>query len=207
MKKLLLISALALSITQANAAPLFSNAGLTNTVTFNEVAVAGGTAVTGQYLGQGVSFSTNGPGSWYSSGNTGPYSVGMGNFANTYLDTFSGNSGRASIYTMLFDNTVSAAGAWFEFNTSSPAATFSSYLGNVLQESFNYNNASCCGSAEFIGFTGNFNEIRISNITGTDFILDNLSFTSGNNVPEPGTLALLALGLLGLSSCAKRRQH
>ena len=194
MKKLialLIVSAFA----QADAAPLLSDAGLSNAVTFDEVSTSAGSVVTNQFAAQGVTFSTNGSGNWYASGNPAVYS-GIAHFSGTYLDSFTGGPA-ASEYRIQFGSAVSAAGAWFEFNTSSPAATFSSYLGNVMQESYTYNNASCCDSAEFVGFTGNFDEIRFTGITGRDFIMDSLDYTPANRVPEPGTLALLAAGFLG----------
>ncbi|NIA52252.1 PEP-CTERM sorting domain-containing protein [Massilia sp. TW-1] len=194
MKKLIalfIVSAFA----QADAAPLLTNVGLSTAVTFDEVATGAGNVVTNQFAAQGVTFSTNGSGNWYASGNPGGYS-GIANFSGTYLDSFSGGPA-ASEYRIQFGSAVSAAGAWFEFNTSSPAATFSSYLGNVMQESYTYNNGSCCDSAQFVGFTGNFDEIRFNGITGRDFIMDSLDYTPANRVPEPGTLALLGAGLLG----------
>jgi hypothetical protein len=164
-------------------------------VTFDEVSTSAGNVVTNQFAAQGVTFSTGGSGNWYASGNPSSYS-GIAQFSGTYLDSFSGGSA-ANEYLIHFGSAVSAAGAWFEFNISSPAATFSSYLGNVMQETYTYNNASCCNSAEFVGFTGKFDEIRFNGITGRDFIMDSLSYTPAASVPEPGTIALLAAGMLG----------
>ncbi len=208
LKKSLAVSALLVASVSAQASALYSVAGFDSgdsTVTFGEVSLSAGTAVTNQFSsGPGVTFSTGGPGSWYAAGNSGPYRSNP-NFSGNYLDSFSGGT-RASTYKISFSNTVDAAGAYFEFNTSSPAATFSAYLNNVWVESFNYNNASCCSSTEFIGFAGiNFNEIRITNITGTDFIMDNLRF-SPKMVPEPGMLALFSLGLGG-AFLSRRRQR
>ncbi len=185
----------------AHATPLFSDAGFgpgDSMVTFNEVSVAGGGSVTNQFSASGVSFSTNGPGSWYASSDPGAYS-GNPNFAGRYLDTFSGG-GNASIYNILFSSSVDAAGAYWEFNVSSPAATFSAYLNSVMVESFDYNNPNCCSSTEFVGFSSIiFDEIRISNITGSAFIMDTLRFSPASVVSEPGLLALLWLGLGGLA--------
>jgi hypothetical protein len=195
MKKIIALL-IASAFVQASAAPLLSDAGLTNTVTFDEVSTNQGTAVTNQFTAQGVTFSASGQGNWESSGNPAVYSNNA-HFAGTYLDNFSSQS-QTRIYSIQFGSTASAAGAWFEFNISSPAATFSSYLGNVLQESYIYNNGGCCDSAGFVGFTGHFDEIRVSDITNSAFIMDTLSYTPDGSVPEPGTIALLGAGLLGV---------
>ena len=198
--KFIAVSALVAGSMSAQAAPLFSDAGFgvgDTTVTFNEVAVVAGSAVTNQFSFLGVNFSTNGPGSWYASNDPDSWSSNPG-FAGRYLNSYTGGS-RASIYSISFTSDVDAAGAFWEFNTSSPAATFTAYLNNALVESFNYNNVSCCSSTEFIGFSSIiFDEIRVSNITETDFIMDTLLFSPTSAVPEPESLALLGMGLLAL---------
>lgn len=208
-KKIAIVGATLFVSLQAQATPLYSNAGFVagdKTITFNEVAVVGGTAVTNQFNASGVSFTTNGPGPWFASNNPGPYSTNPG-FAGTYLDNFTGGGAAASIYNILFSSTVKAAGAMWEFNISSPAATFSAYLNGALVETFNYNNVACCTSTQFIGFSNTaFNEIRISNITGVNFIMDTLQYSPASHVPVPGSLALISLGLVG-AIVSRRRSY
>ena len=201
MKKIIALL-IATACMQANAAPLFSNTGLSNTVTFDEVPLAQGVIVTNQFAAQGVEFSTTAPGNLYASGNPGVYS-GNTNFSGNYLDSFSGGS-HSSEYSIHFGSLVSAAGAYFEFNPGT--SNFSSYLGGALQESYIYTNSNCCNSAEFVGFSGNFDEIRLNAIQGDDFILDNLSFTAKDSVPvsEPTSIALLGLGLLGFTASRRK---
>jgi hypothetical protein len=192
---------------QAQAAQLSTAAGFGPgdiTVTFDEVTLNNGDVVTNQYSGLGVTFSTDTTDPWRGGG-TG-YSSGYPNFAGNYLDNFTGAVGTASTYNILFSSTVDEAGAYFEFNISSPAAQFSAYLNGSLVDTFSYNNVSCCSSAEFIGFTGvQFNEIRVNGITGTHFIMDELHASPSSAVPEPDSLALLLAGAAVVGAWRRRR--
>lgn len=95
-------------------------------------------------------------------------------------------------------------------------AKIDSYNGNTLLGSFSENgvsNANGDNSAIYIGVldqTGpNINKIVVS-ISGTsdngDFAINKMSLTKGQTgVPEPGSLLLLASGVLGLAGTMRRR--
>ncbi len=193
--------AVAMFAASAQAAPLFTDATFapgSSVVTFSEVALASGTAVTSQFTG--VTFATNGPGSFY---------IGNGTYAaanpvsGNYLDSFSGGT-RATIYDIIFNADVSAAGAFWEFNAPS-TTKFTALNNGVAVDSFIYSNVNCCSSAEFLGFQGlAFDTIRVSNISGNDFYMDKLTFTAAD-VPEPTGVALFGVAALGLALARRRK--
>jgi hypothetical protein len=184
----------------AQAAPLTTNVGFaetSTTITFNEVALASGTAVTTQF--DGVTFATNGPGNFYIG--SGAY-TGYTNVRGAYLDSFSGGA-HASVYDIIFGANVTAAGAFWEFNAPT-TTTFTAMSNGVALESFIYSNTDCCNSAEFRGFQGlTFDTLRVSNITGGDFYMDRLSFETA--VPEPTGVALFGIAALGLALARRRK--
>lgn len=195
--------AVAIFASAAQATPLLTNANFgsgATVVTFSEVSLASGTAVTNQFASYGLTFASNGS----------PFAIGSGAYASaapvdaSYLDSFSGG-GTASAYDIVFSNDVTAAGAFWEFNSPS-TATFTAMNSGVAVESFVYSNASCCYSAEFIGFSGiSFDTLRVSNITGTHFYMDAVTF-EGASVPEPTGVALLGIAALGLAATRRRKQ-
>ena len=196
MKRLswLVLAVLSLFASQSFATVITTDSGFSGSdpwVMFNEN-YAAGTAIAGQYNAQGVNF--GGTGVFNFAGNPGGYSSNP-NFSGGYLDNFTGVfASGGETYEILFNTTVSQAGAWWEFNISSPAALFSAYLGNTLVDSYVYNNTDCCGSTDFIGFAGSFDRIVLSNIAGTHFIMDNLRYTPA--VPTPAPFLLLITGAL-----------
>ena len=59
----------------------------------------------------------------------------------------------------------------------------------------------------FQSVSANISYIRLSNLGGSDFNLDRLQFGNNipNNIPEPGSLALMGIGLLGYFSRRERQ--
>jgi hypothetical protein len=173
------------------------------TITFDDPALPSGTRITNQYASKGVTFAG---GSLFASTayrNTSPIMQG------THADSFSGQR-TTGTWDFIFANPTNFVGAYFEFN-SRTNATFQIFrLGNLV-ESFTFTNPNCCTSPTFIGFSGSqFDTFRLTNVTGTDFYMENLRFASVNSaVPEPSTwmMIVLGFGFIGAAMRASKRRQ
>lgn len=62
--------------------------------------------------------------------------------------------------------------------------------------------------ANFVGFTDatGFNSVTISADVNNAFAIDNVSFSPMSTVPEPSSIALVAVGMLAVSAAARRKR-
>lgn len=170
----------------------------TNTVTFSEVVLPSGTALTNQYGSLGINFT----GLYYdpcpSCVTTLP--TGAKPDAGNFI-TFDGGSPSVSF------NFAGAATAFsFSFASDGAIYTLGAYLSNSVVESFSFAGSNW----QTYGFTGSlFDEVRLTYAVTpfvSEFLVDDLKWTATTApIPEPEVYAMLLAGL-GLLGAAKRRR-
>jgi|SRR6267142_1717664 hypothetical protein len=165
------------------------------TITFDEVVLPQGTAVTNQFAASGVSFS---PQMYYSP------QTGFPNINGNDVGNWWGSSPVQFSVTLAFTNLQTAAA--FALASNSTSYTFEALLGGSTVDSFSTNVGN--GSANnFYGFSGiSFDSIRLTSNAGDYFLLDNVQLGTVGAVPEPSTWAMLILGFAGVGYMAYRRR-
>lgn len=185
----LAVAAMALSFRPLSATPI--NGAATGiaapefTIDFETPSLALGTVATSQFAG--VTFGTN-----FEIRD----SVEFANITGKYLDDISsGNPG-----PIIFDTALKAVS--FNLRSDPGSTTFQAFLGGGLVESFSVA-TNLTNTSNFYGFENIiFDEIRLSGAVAGGFNLDNLEFIT---VPEPSSIALFGLGLIGLGAARRRK--
>jgi hypothetical protein len=143
----------------------------------------------------GISWAAN---FWAYDAPQGPYNAHSG---DVRLAANGNNPGDTS-FTFL-NGGVTFDGAWFAGN--SVDVHWELFSNNNLVHTSAVLNVSA--STEFLtsGYIGQVDRVRIIGQSG-QYVMDDLTFTSAMQVPEPSTLAILSLGLMGLAARRFKKQ-
>ena len=167
-------------------------------VTFDELSFATNTNISNQYNAFGLDVT---PGLQYlaSSSRTNFNGAGLYNY---------GTSPYTTPFSFDFTSTVEAMGFYIVMN-SGQNVTFEALLNGSVVESYNETWSNCCSALSFRGFTGGtYDSMRVTMVSGSNnaMELDNVYFSNVTDVPEPSTLAIFALGIMGLASRRFKKQ-
>lgn len=165
--------------------------------TYTDLVVSSGTPITPGMIKAGVTYSVELPMPTYG------FNIDAGaNFVGGFLDTVAGNGP----LTVTFDNPVAAFG--FDTNAFAPNVHVVVHFSDGSSDTFD--GFAPTYDMHFFGLTGVGSLITHAEIGTTlngsvNFAIDNFTFVA-NPVPEPGTYALMALGLVALGAVARRRK-
>lgn len=174
---------------------------------FDGLGLASGVAVTNQLLASGLLFE----GAYY-----GPVTPLYGpSFLSPALYNYDDSQNASYQIVVSFSQAVSAVA--FNFATTPGTSSFKAYKGNTIVAStvttapeFSDDDRKLWWGFEFFDGT-EFDRLEISNQQlGTEpfaFGFDNLQVGAARVVPEPSSIALLAVGLCGLGFAARRRRR
>jgi len=171
--------------------------------------LSAGTLVTNQYAGVGVTFVDSYTGGAHAENFLG--SLMPGSSAPNVLWTDQGGGSLSGQYLeVLFSSAVTGVSALFGTSLGADI-TLEAYSGTTLLNSLTLVGSVSSGGVLSgtigVGDAGVTSARFFSNSGGGrsfNFSIDNLAFNSGT-VPEPGTLALLGLGLAGLGVSRRRK--
>ncbi len=181
-------------------------------------ALADGSVLSNQYAAWGVNFSG------FENGTAVPQPLATTAFSGEFggapvsgnvLENRDVNNSRADVIRIEFDSGVSGiAFDFIPFGSKGPDTRFLAYdaADNLLLDTTAGGPASSYVNFHYTGLSALSGVARLDILQPDDgwvWGLDNFSFTSGagpTSVPEPGTLALLGLGLAGLGAMRRRKR-
>lgn len=201
-----LVTGLALGTATASAAVFTqSTTGLASpTVTqdFDTPSLTVDQAVTSQYQASGLANTANLY--W----GTGIYDGEFGNISGGYLADFTDDGCCAANGSLYFTHAIDSVGFTLITNSAGNDTTLTALLNGVVVES-DVVNSSPRGNNDFYGFTGiTFDQVEITAPYDGAFLVDNLQIGSTvSSVPEPSSVALFGLGLLGVAASRRQRRN